>query len=158
MKRRDEGHLRKHSDGKRWIARLRYTDADGSRREKKRICDTHERAKAEIDALRSEVIDEAAPRKTYRELDEFYRREYVHAARYVGGQKVSGFRQKLGIIGYYLDSAMLQAARTRNSYGSPSFWNVSAESRDSILGNSPFDAKRSRSSVNLAAFRRTKRR
>jgi hypothetical protein len=40
-----EGSIYRHDDGRRWFARLQYTDAAGRRREKKRICRTHELAK-----------------------------------------------------------------------------------------------------------------
>ncbi len=46
-----------------------------------------------------------ADRKTYRQLDSFFRDEYVHPAKYVSGQKISGYRQKLASLNKYLDSA-----------------------------------------------------
>lgn len=106
MKRRDEGSILKAADGKRWYARLRYTDADGRHREKKRTCATYALAKAAIADLRSDVIAEAAGQTTYAELDAFYRREYVHAAKFVGGQKISGFRQDTRTVERYLDRAL----------------------------------------------------
>lgn len=104
--RRDEGSLIRHADGKRWIARLRYTKADGSAGEKKRICDSHEKAKAKLKDLRSEIARELSDRKTFRDLDQFFRREYVHSARFVGGKKISGFRQSIDTVENYLDAAL----------------------------------------------------
>lgn len=43
---------------------------------------------------------------TYAELDAFYRERYVHAAKFVGGRKVSGFRTKISGVEYYLDAAL----------------------------------------------------
>jgi integrase len=106
MPRNLEGHIRKTDDGKRWFARLRYTDNNGDRREKKRICITHAGAKATISQLKSEVERERSDRVTFPELDSYYRREYVHEARFVGDRKVSGFRQNLYSIGKYLDAAL----------------------------------------------------
>mgnify|MGYP000550026651 CR=1 FL=1 len=104
--RRDEGSIFKHADGKRWIARLRYTDTAGLRREKKRICISHARAKDEIASLRAEIANDAADRRTYRELDSFFRSQYVHAAKFVGGKKISGFRQDIKTLERYLDRAL----------------------------------------------------
>lgn len=106
MARSFEGSILKAPDGKRWFARLRYTDAAGRRREKKRTCPTHAAAKSTIQDLRSEIENDAAGRRTYRELDEFFRREYVHAAKFVGGKKLSGFRQDLATVERYLDRAL----------------------------------------------------
>lgn len=104
--RRDEGSVYKTPDGKRWFARLRYTDATGKAREKKRTCPTLAAAKAEIGKLRDEVSDDARDRRTYAELDAWYRKEYVHEAKFVGTRKVSGFRQSLINVNNYLDVAL----------------------------------------------------
>jgi integrase len=100
-----EGSVLRSGD-KRWFARLRYTDCDGRRAEKKRIYPTKAAARAAIADLRAEIENELSDRKSYRQLDEFYRREYVHAAKLVGGKKVSGFRQDLRIVKGYLDAAL----------------------------------------------------
>ena len=106
MKRRDEGSLIKHADGKRWIARLRYTDLEGNAREKKRTCLTHAKAKSMIDTLKSEIDLDSSDRKTFRELVSHYREHHIHAAKFVGGKKVSGFRQELPPLHHYLDVAL----------------------------------------------------
>ena len=103
-KRRDEGSILPH--GKHWFARLRYTDANGVAKEKKRVCVTHAKAKEMIKTLRSEVASEAADRKTYRELDTFFREQYVHSAKFVGGKEISGFRQDIATVKHYLDRAL----------------------------------------------------
>jgi len=106
MARRDEGSILKAPDGKRWFARLRYTDAAGKAREKKRTCISHAAARIAIGKLRREVEDELSDKKTYAELDAFYRKEYVHAAKFVNGKKISGFRQDTKTVERYLDRAL----------------------------------------------------
>lgn len=114
MNRRDEGSVFRSKDGKRWYARLRYTDADGKAREKKRTCPTQALARVAISNLRDEIVAETDIKNsrrssggtTYRELDAFYRREYVHAAKFVGGKRISGFRQDVRTVGRYLDRAL----------------------------------------------------
>ena len=106
MSRSYEGSIYKTPDGKRYFARLRYTDASGKPREKKRVCVTHAKAKSMIDTLRSEIENEINERWTYQQLDAFYRKNYVHGAKFVGGIKVSGFKQNLNIISSYLDTAL----------------------------------------------------
>lgn len=103
-KKRDEGSIYK-KNGK-WYARLRYTDADGKAREKKRTCISHAAAKAAIEEIRSQILDLASARKAYAALDQFYRDEYVHKARIVGGKKLSGFRSKVAGVEHYLDAAL----------------------------------------------------
>lgn len=105
MARRDEGSILK-APGGGWYARLRYTDKHGVAREKKRTCKTHAIAKSTINVLRREVADEASDRKTYRELDQFFRDQYVHDAKFVGGKKISGFRQSTATVERYLDRAL----------------------------------------------------
>lgn len=115
--RRDEGSiLPELRDGRRtgrWYARLRYTGPDGRHREKKRTCRSHAMARAAVGELRREIEAEAAAaalppehRVTYRELDRFYRDGYVHAARFVGTQKTSGFRQPIATVTLYMDRAL----------------------------------------------------
>src|SRR5687767_3138491 len=100
-----EGSVFKSIDGRRWIARLRYTDSTGVYREKKRVCLTHKAALTKIRELQDEIAIQKADRKTYRHLDSFFRDEYVHPAKYVSGQKISGYRQKIVGLNKYLDSA-----------------------------------------------------
>lgn len=118
--RRDEGSIIKAKNGKRWYARLRYTDLDGNSREKKRTCISHAAAKTAIGKLRREVEEELSDKKTYAELDAFYRREYVHDAKFVGGKKISGFRQDTRTVIRYLDRAL-------NFFGSVNLENISYE-------------------------------
>src|SRR4051812_17620489 len=86
-----------------WFARLRYTDAEGQSREKKRKYLSKKQAGNAIADLQSEAEAERIGRKTYRELDRFYRRNHLHKAKFVGDHKISGFRQDLGCLELYLD-------------------------------------------------------
>ena len=106
MKRSFEGSIYQAKDKKTWFARLRYTDKDGVRREKKRICKTHAAAKEKIKALKAEIEVDNSDRKTFRQLDAFYRKKYMHSAKFVDGQKISGFRQALHGLNHYLDVAL----------------------------------------------------
>lgn len=101
-----EGSVYKTPDGKRWYARLRYTDTNGKSREKKRTCRTHAIAKAKIAELKAEIENVTGERCTYRDLDAYYRKRYVHEARFVGNKKVSGFRQSIATVNHYLDAAL----------------------------------------------------
>jgi hypothetical protein len=83
-----------------------YTNAQGKRSSKKRFVIGHEAAKIKLAELRDEITRELSDRKTFRYVDEFFRREYVHAAKFVGGKKVSGFRQSTGTVENYLDAAL----------------------------------------------------
>jgi len=104
--RSEEGSVFKK--GGKWYARLRYSDANGRRCEKKRTAPTQAAGWKKINELRAEVAADLSGRKTYKELDAFYRREYVHAARFAGGRKQSGFRQDLNSVERYLDRALEQ--------------------------------------------------
>ncbi len=114
MPRRDEGSILKElKNGKhtgRWHARLRYTDATGKPREKKRTCLTSAQARSMIATLRVEIAGDAIKAETnsrsYRELDQFYRDQYVHAAKFVGGKKISGFRQDTATVERYMDRSL----------------------------------------------------
>lgn len=106
MPRSLEGSIYRTPDGRRWFARLRYTDAAGRPREKKRTCPTHAAAKATLAKLKSEIDADLADRKTYRQVDRFYREKYVHPARFAGGQLLSGFRQSTDTVRHYLDPAL----------------------------------------------------
>jgi integrase len=85
---------------------LRYTDAEGRSREKKRKCATRRQASHRIRELRAEVEDDKKVSKTFADLDNFYRTNYVHPATYSGTTKLTGFRQDLRIIEIYLDRAL----------------------------------------------------
>ena len=56
--------------------------------------------------MESELSDQ----KTFRELDVFFRSEYLHAAKFVGGRKLSGFRQNKKLIETSLDTALAHFA------------------------------------------------
>ena len=103
--RRDEGTIVRHPDGKRWIARLQYTKADGRRSDKKKTVVSYEKAKTALKELREDIELEFSDRKTFADLDKYYRKEYVHAAKIMGGRKLSGFKQNTKIIERYLDVA-----------------------------------------------------
>ena len=106
MSRSVEGSIYRTKDKKLWIARLRYTDKDGNPREKKRTCRSHGMAKDQIKQLRAGIEAEKSDRKTYRQLDRFFRDKYVHEAKFVNGKKLSGFRQDIDTVERYLDRAL----------------------------------------------------
>lgn len=106
MNRSSEGSIYRTQDKNGWFARLRYTDKDGRHREKKRRCPSHAAAKATIQKLKSEIESENSDRQTYRQLDEYFRSKYVHEAKFVSGQKLSGFRQDIKTVERYLDRAL----------------------------------------------------
>jgi hypothetical protein len=101
-----EGSIKKAPDNKRWVARVQYSDNEGRRRQKARYCVTFAAAKEKIKELRSDIENEKEGRVTYRQLDQFFRKEYLHAAKFVNGQKISGFRQPLGVVKNYLDGLL----------------------------------------------------
>jgi integrase len=106
MPRSVEGSIYKTPDGKRWFARLRYTDANGQPREKKRTCTSHAQARDMIRRLRDEVErDTGGQGRTWRDLDAFYRAHYATPARFVDGKLVSGVRS-LHTMRLYLDRAL----------------------------------------------------
>src|SRR6476661_3505004 len=83
--RSEEGSVFKK--GGKWCARLRYADANGRRCEKKRTVPTQAAGWQMINDLRAQVAADQLGRKTYKELDEFCRREYVLAARFASGRE-----------------------------------------------------------------------
>lgn len=99
-----EGSIRRHTDGKRWLVRVRFTQG-GKRVSRSRICLNHALAKAALASILAE-INAPANDVRYSDLDAFYRREYVHKAKFVGERKISGFRQKISGIENYLDRAL----------------------------------------------------
>jgi len=101
---RAEGSVMKTDGG--YFARLRYTDAAGKAREKKRKFRTHKAANTSISELRYEIERERAGRRTYRDLDTLFRKDHLHEARFAGDNKISGFRQDLRKIERYLDRAL----------------------------------------------------
>ncbi len=107
MARSVEGSITRYRDGRRWLVRLRYLDADGIRRNKVRVVPTHAAAKAMISTLRNEIERDLSDRKTFRQLDSYYREKFVHAARFdLGGRLLSGFRQSTDTVLHYLDPAL----------------------------------------------------
>ncbi len=103
-----EGSVYFSEDWGRWVARLRYTDAEGKRREKKRHCLTKRQASAMVRQLKEEASTTAVnlDRRTFRQLDQHYREKHLHKAVMVGGQKVSGFRQPVKAVAHYMDGAL----------------------------------------------------
>lgn len=81
-----------------WIARKRYRDQSGVWREKKRLAASHRDAKDALQAIREEITEEMRSRssdargRTFKELADFYEREYLKPAVYLGDRKVSGLR------------------------------------------------------------------
>lgn len=100
-----EGSIKRHSDGKRWFVRVRVTQ-NGRRISRTRICPTYTLAKAALQEILSTCADLKIERPTFRDLVNFYRREYVQAAKFVAGRKISGFRQDTRIIENYLARAV----------------------------------------------------
>lgn len=99
-----EGSIKRHADGKRWLVRVRFTKG-GTRVSRSQICPSHSLARATLASILAE-IDVPKSNHTYRELDAFYRKEYVHPAKFVGGKMVSGFRQDVRTVERYLDRAL----------------------------------------------------
>jgi integrase len=96
-----------------WTARKRYVDSSGVRREKKRLAPSQREAKEALEAIRAEIADELrrgrpadATAVTFRDLADFYEREYVRPPVYLGDRKVSGLRSHTR-VGYHL--AVLRA-------------------------------------------------
>ncbi|MFT3745067.1 MAG: tyrosine-type recombinase/integrase [Pyrinomonadaceae bacterium] len=98
--------LKDSSQKSTWYARVRYRDDAGKVREKKRTCRTRESAKIELPKLTAIVESELRPQKTYADLDAFFRREYLTAARFTDGKKVAGYKQNHGSIIPLLDTAL----------------------------------------------------
>lgn len=105
MKRSPEGSIFL-GDDRRWRARLQFTDKNGRRQQKVRICKTRSLAIAKLQSLKAELENDAAERKTFRQLDSYFRDKYVHEARFVGNRKLSGFRQDTDTVKRYLDRAL----------------------------------------------------
>src|SRR5688500_8754487 len=103
-----EGSIYFSEEWNRWVARLRYTDAEGKRREKKRHCLTKRQASAVVLQLKDDASAVAidVDRKTFRQRDRHYRDKHLHRAVMVGGQKVSGFRQPIKAVVHYMDGAL----------------------------------------------------
>lgn len=83
-----------------FVARVRYTDASGKSREKKKQADTFETAKAYRRNLRAEVEAERTARpsdgiRLLTDAIDYYEERYVKEAEYSGDQKVSGLREPL---------------------------------------------------------------
>jgi integrase len=86
-----------------WIARKRYRDHSGVWREKKRLAATHRDAKDALQVIRDEIAGEArshssdARGRTFKELADFYEREYVRPPVYLGERKVAGLRSHVRV-------------------------------------------------------------
>jgi len=84
-----------------FYARVRYTDNEGKKREKKRRAGSYNDAAALRRQLQDEIKDELAEAvapekpKTFFELLDYFEKKYVKEARYVDGNKVSGQRDPI---------------------------------------------------------------
>jgi len=78
-----------------WFARLRYTDKQGRRREKKRPARTKTAADTILSRLYSEVAIERGERstvRTFKDVGDHYRKLYVKAPEIHGNEVVAGMR------------------------------------------------------------------
>lgn len=105
-KRSLQGSVFRSKDGRRWYARIRYTDASGRRREKKRTLPTHAAAKLAIAELQSEIENERpGGDKTFADAVKYFETHYLKSARFVRGQYAGGYRQSLASVSVYLKAA-----------------------------------------------------
>jgi integrase len=82
---------------KDWIARTSVTDDNGKRRFIKRRAKSKTEAEAKLKILLRQIDDEGSKvvdfnLLTFNYLADFYEKQYLHDAVYIGGQKVSGLR------------------------------------------------------------------
>ncbi len=99
-----EGSIKKTKDGKRWVVRVRST-VDGRRRSRTQICRTYALAKTALAQI-LETLPHSGSVVTFADLHAFYCREYIRPAHFVGGRKVSGYRQNLNAVRLYADRAL----------------------------------------------------
>jgi integrase len=84
-----------------FYARVRYTDSEGKRREKKRRADSYNNAvikRRELqNDIKKEFEEETAPEKpkTFNEILDFFETEFVKEAVYQNEQKIEGYREDL---------------------------------------------------------------
>lgn len=88
-----------------YYSRVRYTDLEGKRREKKRVCDSYNDAITKRRELRDDIAKELDPAnnleekpKTFAELADYYEENYVKPAVFVKDNKVEGFREDIQTI------------------------------------------------------------
>lgn len=86
-----------YQDGKKWVARVTYTDASGKRRNVKRYCQNRTEAKRECGRIIEEIekrgaIGLDAGQMRFRELVEKYAEAKLVEPVYVDGRKVAGLR------------------------------------------------------------------
>ncbi len=84
-------------DGKKWVARVTYTDPSGKRRNVKRYCLTRTDAKRECDRIIRELEERGkqsfdSTKMRFRELAEKYAEAKLIEPVYVNGRKVAGMR------------------------------------------------------------------
>ncbi len=84
-------------DGKKWVARVTYTDPSGKRRNIKRYCETKTDAKRECDRIIRELEERGkqsfeSAKMRFRELAEKYAEAKLIEPVYVDGRKVAGMR------------------------------------------------------------------
>ena len=83
--------------GGRWYARVTFTNEQGKRRDIKRSAESDKEAKKILKGLLRELEDRGersleAEKMTFAELADYYIKNYLHEAVYVGERKVSGVR------------------------------------------------------------------
>ena len=87
-----------------WWARVRYTDANGKKREKKRRAESKAEAKQLVDTIMNEIDHENAHPSgvvhTFSGLADFYAKRYAHAPVYRNGERISGLRSHASLAGY----------------------------------------------------------
>lgn len=101
-----EGSIFKTRNCRRWVTRIQFRDSTGRLRSVQQTVESAALARVALRDLRDSLRLSDRRQITYRELDSFFRAEYVHSARFVGGKKISGFRQDIKSIQRYLDRAL----------------------------------------------------
>ncbi|HVF49687.1 MAG TPA: site-specific integrase [Pyrinomonadaceae bacterium] len=90
------GYIYQNKQGS-WYARTTITDASGKRRNIKRRAKDKTDARETLKTLLRQLDDEGSrvvdfSQLTFNDLADFYEEKYLHEARYVNGQKISGLR------------------------------------------------------------------
>jgi hypothetical protein len=93
-----EGYVYKDERGY-WYARLTVADASGKRRNIKRVAESKVAAQELLRRLIRELEDHGtksfdAARMTFKELVDYYEKNYMIEPQYVDGRKVAGLRSK----------------------------------------------------------------
>lgn len=90
------GYIYQNEQGS-WYARTTITDASGKRRNIKRRAKDKADAREILKTLLRQLDDEGSKgvdfsQLTFNDLADFYEEKYLHEARYINGQKISGLR------------------------------------------------------------------